>query len=66
VIEQLFVDLFLEAQATPPRQIILDLGATDVPLHTSITSPQEADDPRRIGFVEHGPNYLVGHRKGEA
>ena len=32
-IEQLFVDLFLEAHPTPPRQIILDLDATDVPLH---------------------------------
>ena len=32
-IEALFVDLFLEAHAKPPRQIILDLDATDVPLH---------------------------------
>jgi hypothetical protein len=29
----LFVDLFLEAQAGPPKQIILDLDATDDPLH---------------------------------
>src|SRR3712207_9352320 len=29
----LFVDLFLEAHRSPPRQIILDLDATDVPLH---------------------------------
>jgi hypothetical protein len=28
-----FVDLFLEAHAKPPRQIILDLDATDDPLH---------------------------------
>ena len=33
-IEALFVDLFLEAHRKgPPRQIILDLDATDVPLH---------------------------------
>jgi len=32
-IEALFVDLFLEAHARAPRQIILDLDATDVPLH---------------------------------
>ena len=33
VIEGLFVDLFLEAHAKPPKQIILDLDATDDPLH---------------------------------
>lgn len=32
-IERLFVDLFLEAHAAPPKQIVLDLDATDVPLH---------------------------------
>ena len=32
-IEALFVDLFLEAHATPPKQIVLDLDATDDPLH---------------------------------
>jgi DDE family transposase len=32
-VEALFVDLFLEAHRSPPRQIILDLDATDVPLH---------------------------------
>ncbi|MCW6512805.1 IS1380 family transposase [Lichenifustis flavocetrariae] len=32
-IERLFVDLFLEAHRTPPRQIVLDLDATDDPLH---------------------------------
>ena len=32
-IEALFVDLFLEAHRAAPRQIILDLDATDVPLH---------------------------------
>ena len=32
-IEALFVDLFLEAHARPPRQITLDLDATDDPLH---------------------------------
>jgi len=32
-IEELFVDLFLEAHKTPPKEIILDLDATDDPLH---------------------------------
>jgi hypothetical protein len=32
-IERLFVDLFLEAHQRPPAQIILDLDATDDPLH---------------------------------
>jgi hypothetical protein len=32
-IEALFVDLFLEAYQHPPKQIILDLDATDDPLH---------------------------------
>jgi hypothetical protein len=32
-IESLFVTLFLEAHEKPPRQIILDLDATDDPLH---------------------------------
>jgi hypothetical protein len=32
-IERLFVDLFLEAHTTPPKEIILDLDATDDPLH---------------------------------
>ena len=32
-IEALFVDLFLEAHARAPRQIVLDLDATDDPLH---------------------------------
>ncbi len=32
-IEALFVDLFLEAHARAPREIILDLDATDDPLH---------------------------------
>jgi hypothetical protein len=32
-IERLFVTLFLEAHASPPRRIILDLDATDDPLH---------------------------------
>jgi hypothetical protein len=33
MIEGLFVDLFLDAHGAPPRQIILDLDATDDPLH---------------------------------
>jgi hypothetical protein len=32
-IEGLFVDLFLEAHQTPPKEIVLDLDATDDPLH---------------------------------
>jgi hypothetical protein len=32
-IERLFVDLFLDAHRQPPKQIILDLDATDDPLH---------------------------------
>lgn len=32
-IEALFVDLFLEAYAKPPKRIVLDLDATDDPLH---------------------------------
>jgi hypothetical protein len=32
-IESLFVDLFLEAHAAPPQQIVLDIDATDDPLH---------------------------------
>jgi hypothetical protein len=32
-IEGLFVALFLEAHARPPRQIVLDIDATDDPLH---------------------------------
>jgi hypothetical protein len=32
-IEMLFVDVFLEAHRRPPAQIILDLDATDDPLH---------------------------------
>jgi len=34
-IEGLFVDMFLEAHAKPPREIVLDLDATDDPLHGS-------------------------------
>ena len=32
-IEHLFVDLFLEAHKKPPQEIILDLDATDDPIH---------------------------------
>jgi Transposase DDE domain group 1 len=32
-IERLFVDIFVEAHRTPPKQIILDLDATDDPVH---------------------------------
>jgi hypothetical protein len=33
-IAALFVDLFREAHGTPPREIVLDLDATDDPLHS--------------------------------
>ncbi len=32
-IEDLFVDLFLEAHKTPPKRLVLDLDATDDPIH---------------------------------
>jgi hypothetical protein len=32
-VERLFVNLFLQAHATPPEQIVLDLDATDDPIH---------------------------------
>ncbi len=32
-IEALFVDVFLDAHGKPPREIVLDLDATDDPLH---------------------------------
>jgi hypothetical protein len=32
-IERLLIDVFLEAHARPPQQIVLDLDATDDPLH---------------------------------
>jgi len=32
-IERLFVDVFLDAHAAPPEEIVLDLDATDDPLH---------------------------------
>jgi Transposase DDE domain group 1 len=33
LIERLFVELFLDAHQTPPAEIVLDLDATDDPLH---------------------------------
>ena len=32
-VEELFVGLFLQAHATPPKEIVLDLDATDDPVH---------------------------------
>lgn len=32
-LERLFVELFLDSHASAPKQIVLDLDATDVPLH---------------------------------
>jgi len=43
-IEQLFVDLFLDAHRSAPEQIVLDLDATDDPLHGHQSLP-----PRRRG-----------------
>ncbi len=33
LVDQVFLDIFLQAHTEPPRQIILDLDATDDPLH---------------------------------
>ena len=49
-IEALFVDLFLEAHRASPRQIILDLDATNVPLHGHLQMAEVAV-PRRL-FAE--------------
>jgi hypothetical protein len=32
-IDRLLVDLYIESQATPPEEIVLDLDATDIPLY---------------------------------
>ena len=50
-IERLFVDVFLDAEKRPPKQIILDLDATDDPLHGNHGSPSRLRDgsPRRAG-----------------
>ncbi len=32
-LEKLFVNLFIEARTSPPKEIILDLDSTDDPLH---------------------------------
>jgi hypothetical protein len=32
-VDRLLVELFLEAHARPPKEIVLDLDATDIPLH---------------------------------
>jgi hypothetical protein len=32
-VDRFFVDLFLDSYASPPEEIVLDLDATDVPLH---------------------------------
>jgi hypothetical protein len=32
-VDRLFVDVFVQAQATPPTEIVLDLDATDDPIH---------------------------------
>ena len=39
-VEGLFVDLFLDAHGAPPAQIILDLDATDDPLHGHQSLPR--------------------------
>ena len=55
-IEALFVDLFLEAHRASPRQIILDLDATNVPLHGHLRKAEVAV-PRRL-FAE--VPWLIG------
>jgi hypothetical protein len=51
VIEELFVTLFLAAHRQKPKQIILDLDATDDPLHGHqegrFFHPQKISRPRR-------------------
>ena len=42
MIERLFVDLLLDAYAMPPEEIVLDLDATDDPLHGSQEGRQTA------------------------
>jgi hypothetical protein len=68
-IEGLFVVLFLEAHKTPPQEIILDLDATDDPLHGhqegrffhgySYEAPfgQGANDPGRTWSNRRGQGY---------
>jgi hypothetical protein len=48
-IERLFVDVFLDAEKRPPKQVILDLDATDDPLLGHHGSPSRLRDgsPRR-------------------
>ena len=41
-IERLFVELFLDAHKTPPAEIVLDLDATDDPLHGTQEGRQTA------------------------
>jgi Transposase DDE domain group 1 len=38
-IEGLFVDLFLEAHQTPPKEIVLDLDATELPAQSGVGAP---------------------------
>jgi hypothetical protein len=48
-IEALFVDLFLDGhRGAPPRQAVLDLNATDVPLHGH-QGPKHRFGRRRLG-----------------
>jgi Transposase DDE domain group 1 len=47
-VERLFVDLFLQAHARPPERIVLDLDATDDPIHG-----------RQLGRFFHG--YYKGY-----
>ena len=50
-IERLFVDVSLDAEKRPPKQVTLDLDATDDPLHGHHGSPSRLRDgsPRRAG-----------------
>lgn len=58
-IEGLFVDLFLEAPDPPPKRIILDLDATDDPLHGSQEGRFFDGDYDGYGYL---PLYVIcGH-----
>jgi len=45
-LDALLVDLFLEAHPQPPREVVLDLDVTDIPLHAGCTY---ASDILRLG-----------------
>jgi len=52
-IERLFVDAFVQAHAQPPAQVVLDLDATDDPVHGQ-QEGRLASRPRREPIVSFG------------